>query len=142
MLGDPLDPGRHEAAGLARRYFAALEAKDWTALQARCSGSVRFAGPQGSRFSATLVGREAFLQHTRQTFEIFRDARFQDLVIYPTPEGVAVRYLGSWTAGGKPAQLSGAAILRIEGGKIERVGVELNQALLDGIAPRQEAGEG
>jgi len=136
MLNDPIDPATHEAAALARRYFEALERKDWDSLLALCSAYVRFAGPQGSRFAATLVGRDAFLQHSRETFEtVFQDAKFRDLVIYPTPEGVAVRYLGSWTAGGKPAQLAGAAILRIEGGQVERVGVELNQALLDRLAP-------
>ena len=136
MLGDPLDPAGHEAAAVARRYFQVLEEKDWGALAQVCAGNVRFAGPQGSRFSATLVGREAFLRHSKETFEIFRDAKFRELLIYQTPGGVAVRYLGSWTAGGKPAQQAGTAVLRIEGGLIERIGVETNQALLDSLAPR------
>ena len=135
MLGDPLHPDKHESAALARRYFEALGGKNWAELLSVCSGNVRFAGPQGSRFAATLVGKESFLLHTQQTFEVFRDAQFRDLVIYQTPGGVAVRYLGTWTAGGHPARLAGTAILRIEGGLIERIGVEMNQSLLDRLAP-------
>ena len=135
MLGDPLPPAKDEAAALARRYFEALGAKNWAELLSVCSGNVRFAGPQGSRFAATLVGRQAFLLHSKQTFEVFRDAKFRDLVIYQTPGGVAVRYLGTWTSGGVAAQQAGTAILRIEEGRIERIGVEMNQALLDRLAP-------
>lgn len=135
MLGDPLDPERDAAAALARRYFDALNEKHWGALAAVCARNVRFAGPQGSRFAATVVGRDAFLQHTQEVFQVFRDATFRDLVIYPTPEGVVVRYLGSWTAAGQPVQLAGMAILRIAEGEIERVGVELNPSLLARLTP-------
>ena len=48
---------------------------------------------------------------------------------------MAVRYLGTWTSGGVPAQQAGTAILRIEDGRIARIGVEMNQALLDRLAP-------
>ena len=135
MLGDPLHPAKHEAAALARRYFGALEEKDWDELRKVCAAGVRFAGPQGSRFAATLVGSEALLLHSQQTFQVFQDARFRDLVVYQTPGGVAVRYLGTWTSGGVPAQQAGTAILRIEDGRIARIGVEMNQALLDRLAP-------
>lgn len=91
MLGDPLRPASHESAGLARRYFEALAKKDWAALLSVCSKDVRFAGPQGSRFAATLVGSEAFLLHSQQTFQVFPDAKFRDLVIYQPP--------GAWPCG-------------------------------------------
>ncbi len=135
MLGDPLDPSRSEPAQIAHRYFAALGEKDWDALESLCDELVRFAGPQGSRFSATLVGREALRKHSQETFAIFRDAKFRELVCYQTPGGVAVRYLGTWTRDGVPVQQVGTALLQVESGRLQRIGVETNQTLLDRLAP-------
>jgi CheY-like chemotaxis protein/ketosteroid isomerase-like protein len=134
-LGDPLDPSRSEPAQVVHRYFAALGEKDWNALVSLCAEQVRFAGPQGSRFSAALVGREALRKHSQETFAVFRDAKFTELVCYQTPGGVAVRYLGTWTRDGVPMQQAGTALLQVEGGRIQRIGVEMNQSLLDRLAP-------
>jgi hypothetical protein len=109
--------------------------KDWNALESLCAEQVRFAGPQGLRFSATLVGREALRKHSQETFAIFRDAKFRELVCYQTPGGVAVRYLGTWTRDGVPVQQAGTALLQIESGRIQRIGVEMNRSLLDRLAP-------
>jgi ketosteroid isomerase-like protein len=135
MLGDRLDPSHSEPARVVHRYFAALGEKDWDALESLCDERVRFAGPQGSRFSATLVGRETLRKHSQKTLAIFRDAKFHELACYQTPGGVAVRYLGTWTRDGVPVQQAGTALVQIQGGRIQRIGVEMNQSLLDRLAP-------
>lgn len=135
MLGDPLDSARSPQGGIARRYFAALDEKDWDALLTLCAEDVRFSGPQGSRFSAMLQGREALRRHSQDTFRVFADAKFRDLALYATPAGVAARYLGTWTKDGVQMQQAGAAVLHIEDGLIRRIGVETNHSRLDRIAP-------
>jgi CheY-like chemotaxis protein len=136
MLGEPLDPQKSPEARLARDYFRTLEEKDWLGLVALCAPGVTYVLPGGSKFSATLEGREALREHAEKTFAVFREAKFDDLTIYATPGGVAARYLGSWSIpGGGRSRQAGTAILQIEGGQIQRVGVEMNQTLLERLAP-------
>ena len=133
MRGEPLDPQKNDAAARAIRYFEALENKDWDGLVALCSEDVRFEGPRSQEVE--LRGRDAFRRHAVETFTRFREARFKDFTCYATPGGIAVRYLGSWIRSGGRVYLAGTALLRIEGGLIVRIGVVLNQTLLDRLAP-------
>ena len=135
MLGDPLDPEKSEPARIAQRYFRALDEKDWDALEALCAEDVRFAGPELSRFAAVLEGRTALRRHSGETFRHFSDAKFRDLSFYATPGGIAARYLGTWTKDGASLGQAGTALLQIRGGLIQRIGIEMNQALLDRLAP-------
>ena len=77
----------------------------------------------------------AFRRYSEETFAIFRNAKFRDRIYYQTPGGVAVRYLGCWTRDGVPVRLAGSALLQIEGGRIQRIGVEMNQEMLDRVSP-------
>lgn len=135
MLGDPLDPAKSEPARLAKRYFDALDAKNWDALVALCAEDVRFSGPEHSRFSAVLEGRPALRKHAEDIFGTFRDGKFRELSLYATPGGIAARYLATWTKDGAPIRQAGTAVLRIHDDLIQRIGVEMNQALLDRLAP-------
>jgi len=133
-MEEELDPRNDPRARIAARYFDALSRSDWPALGDLCTDDVAYVLPGTTPFALAIRGREAFLEFSRTTFANFPGARFEDLHSFPTPAGVATRYLGSWSApDGSQKSQAGAVLLHLRDGRIERIGVSLND---DGLLRR------
>ena len=59
-IAQPLSPDQERQAHVVRRYFAALEARDWDALLALCMDDIRYVLPTPAPFATTLHGQAAF----------------------------------------------------------------------------------
>lgn len=132
-LAAPIEQGLE--AGVARAYFAALNARDWNALAALCTDDVRYVLPEGTPFSAVIEGRSAFRDYSEQTFRNFPDAHFDELSFYSTPGGVAARFASSWTGSAGKQRSAGSLMLRLAGDRISGIGVEMSPALLQSMRP-------
>lgn len=130
-LRSPLGPDDERRAEVVRRYFASLTARDWDAVANLCADDVTYVLPGHSPFSATVQGRAAFRAFTEQTFSQFPGAQFQDVHIYPTPQGLAARYQGSWPVDDHGEQrMAGSVVFQFDGARIRQIGVRLNDERL------------
>lgn len=120
-----------------RSYFAHLERSEWRELAALVAEDVVYRVPGAdARFSRAVVGRDAFRDLAQGTFANFRDARFAITSMRALPDGVIVRYDGSWRGDdGRRCHLPGCALFQFHGDTISEVGVRLDlRALQQAIA--------
>jgi CheY-like chemotaxis protein len=108
-------------------YFERLSARDWDGVAALCSEDVLYLLPGESQLSATIEGKEKFREFTEKTFTHFPSARFAEVAVYRTPEGLAASYLGSWQTGEARSEQPGRVLFRFdEQGLIRRIQIGLN----------------
>jgi len=111
-----------------RAYFSSLERADWDRLVALCTADVRYCVPADDvRVDDTVSGRSAFRQFAEDTFSRFVEPRFIVQRMRALPDGVLVRYEGSWRINERrSASLSGALLFRFEGTEIAEIGVRVD----------------
>ena len=125
-LDAPLSPEDDQRAQVARRYFDALSSRDWDALVILCADDVTYILPGNTSLSATVEGKSAFRAYTEAVFAHFPAARFDPVILYSTPTGVAARYQSHWlTPNGDEERQSGAVIFQFSGLRIQRIGIRL-----------------
>jgi CheY-like chemotaxis protein/ketosteroid isomerase-like protein len=111
----------------AHAWFERLTARDWDGLAALCSEEVVYLLPGESKLSATVEGRKKLRDFAEQTFAHFPSARFTEVAVYRTPEGLAASYLGSWQDGGARHEQPGRVIFRFDAqGLVCRAQVGIN----------------
>lgn len=133
-LQTPFGPEDEQRIAIVYRYFEMLTARDWDGLVGLCADNVTYMLPGESPFSAVIQGKEAFRAFTEKTFDQFRAARFDDVRIYATPQGLAARYMGTWDMGDQGEQRqSGSVVFRFNGALISQIGVHLNDLRLSAL---------
>jgi ketosteroid isomerase-like protein len=115
-------------------YFERLSRRDWDGVAAVCDTNVVYTLPGAGRFARRIEGRKAFRDFTAQTFGEFPAARFDGVHVYETPSGVCAEYVGRWrTPDGEDAALPGLLTLQFHGDLISRIGVDVDERLLDAL---------
>ncbi len=133
-LSLPLGPEQEHQAAVVRRYFTALTNRDWDALLDLCHEDVTYVLPPPAPFAATLHGKAAFRQYTEETFRHFPAARFADVEVYATPQGLAARYAASWQAPeGQEMHQNGAVVFAFAGALIMQIGSLVDAEGLRGL---------
>jgi CheY-like chemotaxis protein/ketosteroid isomerase-like protein len=123
-----LPPERVWQEQAARSYFAALNRRDWQALASLCEPDVEYGPFEMPSFLPSLRQREAFTQHAAQALIRFEGMQFEDVAIYESPQGVAVRYTARWPGtDGSERQQSGVVFLGFKGQRVARISVRLNE---------------
>jgi CheY-like chemotaxis protein len=126
-IGHALPRTSAAEAEAVHAYFERLSARDWDGVAALCSEDVVYLLPGENRLSATVEGREKFRDFTAKTFAEFPAAKFSEVAVYRTPEGLAASYSGSIDSGGKTHEVPGRVIFRFDArGLIRRIQVGLN----------------
>lgn len=115
----------------ARSYFAALNGRDWPALAALCTPDVEYGPFEAPSLLPSLRQREALTQHIEQALIRFHGMRFEDVVVYEAPRGVAARYTARWPGmDDSERQQSGVIFFAFKGKRIARISVRLNEERL------------
>jgi CheY-like chemotaxis protein len=126
-IGGALPRTSAAEAEAVHAYFERLSACDWDGVANLCSQDVVYLLPGENKLSATIEGRQQFRDFTEQTFAQFPSARFTEVAVYRTPEGLAATYLGSFQTGGTRHELPGRVLFRFDAqSRISRIQVGLN----------------
>ncbi len=133
-LNVPLTAEQERKAAVVRRYFEALNARDWDVLASLCTDDVTFSATPGTPHASPVSGRQAFRAYAETAFQRLGDIHFHDLVVYALPKGLAGRYEISWTdPRGHSQQQSGAATFYFNDEHIRQIGVRVNSARLQAL---------
>jgi CheY-like chemotaxis protein len=127
-LKRPFSPEQTRQARGVQAYFAALGARDWDALVALCTDEVIYYLPGQLPFAGTITGKAAFRAYTEETFRQFPAARFEEVLVYSHPSGLAARYRSCWqTPEAEVVRVTGAVLFGFEGERIARIGIQLGE---------------
>jgi CheY-like chemotaxis protein/ketosteroid isomerase-like protein len=122
------DPVR---SGVIARYFDGLARRDWDAVAALCTTSVRYHLPGADPLSRTIEGRDAFRAYTAETFRAFSDVSFEVTALSWLPHGVVATYCGRWGGGDHGASATtGDVYFQFDGPQIAEIGVRTDLARL------------
>jgi ketosteroid isomerase-like protein len=125
-LNSPFSPERTRQAQVVQAYFAALTARDWDALLACCREDVLYYLPGDSSFAGTIRGKAAFRAYTEETFRHFPQARFEEVLVYSRPRGLAARYQSRWpTSEGREERVADTVLFEFVGEQIVQIGIQL-----------------
>lgn len=135
-LQTPLSAAEERHAQVVRQYFARLSARDWDGWADLCTPDVTYTLPGNSALATTVQGKDAVRAYVEETFRAFQAARFEEIMIFPTPKGLAARYQAQWVlADGGTQRQAGAVVFQFSDALIRQIGVRLHdeqqQALLD-----------
>jgi CheY-like chemotaxis protein len=125
-----LSPEQQRQAEVMRRFFAVLNARNWDAALRLCVAQLRYyPAPDSSYLPARkLEGKDAYQAYVKEVFERFAVTRFENLLIYARPKGLAARYTyGLTLPDGQPQQRAGATLFRFRGELIAQIGVKIRR---------------
>lgn len=114
-------------AAVVERFFAMLNARAWEDIPALCSEQVRHYTPTYLMAHGVVQGFEALRAHMEEGFSLYPNSRYDEVHCYPTPEGIAARYIWHWTWSDRPAYcLTGGKMFYFSAGRIAQIGNELD----------------
>ncbi len=114
---------------VVQRYFTALEAGDWAALEQLCTPDVTYYPSVQVPFAPAkkICGLDAYRSYAKAFCRQLPGFAFGEVLLRPQPKGLAARYRSSWMgAGGTLQHLAGTALFHFQGERIRQVGVWLN----------------
>ncbi len=130
-LALPLLAEQQALVPIVSRYFDLLTARAWDQFADLCTDDVVYILPGTGPFAREVIGKAALRAFTEETFGQFPNARFDQVRVYSTPNGLAARYHGAWTMpDGRAEEQGGAVVFAFEGTRISRIGVRLNHERL------------
>lgn len=126
-----------------QRFFARINSREMDAAMAFCAEHIVYypipAAPiEGVR---KVEGRAALRAFLEELFRLLPDLRFEEVLIYGRPKGLAARYTARWSApDGSPQQLTATTLLHFRGEQITEIGVWMNSERLDQLLKRRSGG--
>lgn len=133
-LATPLTAEQRRQVPLVTAYFTALSAGDWDALLSHCADDVAYVVPDAGFYAKVVTGKHAFREYARQRLLNFPDARFDQIEIYGTPQGLAARYHSLWQGHGmQVCEQAGSVVFQFDHLTIRQIGVQFNHELLSAL---------
>jgi CheY-like chemotaxis protein len=126
----PLTPAQQRQAEVVERFYAALNARDWEGALALCAVRLVYFPASGSLYAPTrkLTGRGAYQAYVQDVFERLSLTRFEDVLLYASPKGLAARYsYGVTLPDGTPERRAGASVFRFHGALIAQIGMKVRR---------------
>lgn len=118
---------RRLQAAVVERFFAMLNARAWEDLPALCCEQVRHYTPTFLMNDGVIQGFKAFLAHVEEGFSLYPNTRYDEVRCYPTPEGIAARYIWHWDWPGEPTHhQAGGKMFYFAAGRIAQIGNEID----------------
>ena len=96
-----------------RSYFRCIEQGAYDELGNLCADDVVYRLPGSDpRFCQEIHGRRELIEFTAQTFQSFRQPRFELGAIRPLPNGAMVEYVGIWHQDDEIRRMPGAVMFQ------------------------------
>jgi ketosteroid isomerase-like protein len=123
-LSQAFTPEQEQQAQTIRPFLKAIETGDWKALTLLCTEDIIYYPPRQNPLASTrkVLGLKAYLDYVEAVRRNLRGFVFEDVRIYATPKGLAIRYLGTWLgAEDDICRLPGVTLFRFEEEYIRQV---------------------
>lgn len=129
-LNVPLGLEQQRQAEMVGHFFDALNARNWDAALRLCAEHLAYYPGPTSLYAPIrrLAGKEMYRAYAQDVFRQLALTRFEDVLIYARPKGLAARYTyGVTLPDGGPQQRAGATLFHFRGALITRIGVKVRQ---------------
>jgi len=123
-LNQAFTPEQEQQAQTIKPFLKAIEIGDWKALTWLCTEDITYYPPRQSPPASTrkVVGLKAYHDYVEAVRRNLRGFVFEDVRIYATPKGLAIRYLGAWLGVDDAiCRLPGVTLFRFEGERVRQV---------------------
>ena len=132
-LAAPFTPEQERHIPIIKRFLIAQEQKDIETSLALCVDDIRYYPPTRRPAYAPYAEREAVSGKTalratlEQTFRAYPDGTLGELLFYPLPKGISVRYLWRWTSPeGKQRHFTGGLLFYFAGGLLSQISISIH----------------
>jgi CheY-like chemotaxis protein len=139
-LETPLSPTQQSQAKVLTRFFEALSTRDWETVNASCAAQVVCYPPQDSLYAPVrrLAGWAAYRAYVEDVFQRLSFTRFEEVLIYGHPKGLAARYIYGWRSpDGRLQRQAGASLFHFSDQLIARIGVKVRQGRIRRLIAQQ-----
>lgn len=123
-LNQPFTEEQAQQAQTIKPFLRAMETADWKTLTLLCTEDMIYYPPRQSPVASTrkVQGLKAYHDYVEATRRNLRGFVFEDVRIYATPKGLAIRYLGAWLGEDDAiCRLPAVTLFRFEGERIRQV---------------------
>lgn len=124
VLNQPFTQEQSQQAQTIKPFLKAIETADWQTLARLCTEDITFYPPRQSPPASTrkVQGLKAFHDYVEAVRRNLRGFVFEEVRIYATPKGLAIRYLGAWLGEDDAiCRLPAVTLFRFEGERIRQV---------------------
>lgn len=138
----PLNPTQQRQAKIIERFYAALNAREWEQALALCAAQFAYYPAPHSLYAPArrLDGKERYRAYVEDVFQRLSVTRFEDLVLYARPKGMAARYTyGLTLPDGTAQRRAGASLFRFRGDRVAQIGVKVRRERTRKLIERQHA---
>ncbi len=136
----PLSPTQQRQAEVVDRFFAALNVRDWETALGLCTDQLAYYPSPDSLYAPTrkLAGKANYRAYVADVFGRLSLTRFENLLIYARPKGLAARYTYGWASpDGRPHQQASATLFHFSGDHISHIGVKVRQQRIRRLIQQQ-----
>lgn len=127
-------------ADVFRHFCESFNADDLDAALAICANDLRIAPPDqpSNESSPPIIGREACRVYLEDERRVKPDSRLAEYLVFPHPDGLAVRYRKTWFSPESPAEphsATGAFTVHFSGERISAIIIQSLDAAWSALPP-------
>lgn len=127
VLSSPWSAEQRQHAAVVERFFAMLNNRTWEDLPSLCDEQVRHYTPTFLMDHGVIQGFEALRAHMEEGFSLYPNTCYDEVRCYPTPEGIAARYIWHWDWPDEPTHhLAGSKMFYVAHERIAQIGNEMD----------------
>ncbi len=142
-INQPLSPEQQRLAEIVRGFFSALQNADWPTITALCTEDlIYYPATASAAASYTRVqSLSAYLAYAEAARRHMPEARYEHIMIFARPKGLAARFRVSWaSSAGARQQMTGATLFHFREERIAQIGNHRNTQLVQALASSKRTG--
>lgn len=142
-INQPLSPEQQRLAAVVRRFFIALQNADWHTITTHCTEDlIYYPATASSDASYTRIqGLSAYLAYAEAARHNMPEARYEHIMMFARPKGLAVRFQVSWASSGdKRQQMTGSTLFHFREERIVQIGNHRNTQLVQALVHSKRTG--
>ncbi len=128
---------------VVEQFFLRINRREMDAAMQVCAEQVVYYPVPASPIEGVrkVEGRAALRAYLEELFRRLPGLRFEEVLTYGRPKGLAARYTTRWSGpDGSPQQLTGTTLFHFRGEQITEIGVWMNSERLNELLKRRSGG--
>jgi CheY-like chemotaxis protein len=142
-IDQPLSPEQARLADIICRFFTALQNADWQTIATLCTEDLAYYPAASSALTSErkIQGLRAYLAYAEAARLHMPEARYNHIMIFARPKGLAARFQVSWASPrGTRQQMTGATLFHFREERICQIGNHQNIQLARALARNKQTG--